>query len=141
MWKEGGYRSSLDDGISYRKVLGINWDVANDNFSYEFKDIISEAKRLKQTKRNLLKVAAMFYDPLGLVCPVTLQPKLFFKRLCVNKLDWDDDITPEEISQKWNNAKVLKFDINRHIHIENKGEIIELHGFADASIQAYTAAV
>ena len=30
----------------------------------------------------------MFFDPLGLICPIVLQSKLIFKTLCMNKLNW-----------------------------------------------------
>ena len=53
---------------------------------FEFGEIISQAEKLKETKRNLLRIAAMFYEPLGLISPVTLQAKLIFKRLCLDKL-------------------------------------------------------
>ena len=51
-------------------------------------------------------------------------------------------MTPgEEISQKWKkfveNMNNAKFVINRHI----RDDVIEIHGFADASIQANAAAV
>ena len=44
----------------YRKVLGINWDVNNDTFVFDFKEIITNAFELPATKRNILKISSMF---------------------------------------------------------------------------------
>ena len=37
-----------------------------------------------------MKLDASFFDPLGLVCPVVLQPKLLFQELRELKVDWDE---------------------------------------------------
>ena len=42
---------------------------------YEF------AQLLKPTKRNILKTAGMFYDPLGLLIPITVQCKILFQEI------------------------------------------------------------
>ena len=50
-------------GISneYRKVLGINWDLANDKCIFKFNNVIDAAEKLNVTKRNILKLSAMFF--------------------------------------------------------------------------------
>ena len=48
-------------------VLGIKWDVVADNFVFDLTDIIGKAETIKLTKRNILKVSASFYDPLGIL--------------------------------------------------------------------------
>ena len=75
IWKEPNNYSHTKG--SYRKVLGF----AEDQFVYEFDEILSHARNLEETKRNVLKVSVMFYDPLGFISPVVLQPKLIFKQL------------------------------------------------------------
>ena len=65
LWKEPN-NYSQNKG-SYRKVLGVNWDVTEYQFVYELDEILSHARNLEETKRNVLKVAAMFYDSLGLI--------------------------------------------------------------------------
>ena len=145
LWNKPELNHSDDCEEKYRKVLGVLWDISCDQFVYNFDAIVSAAKKLKETKRNWLKVGAMFYDPPGLICPLTLQPKLYFKKLCIDKLDWDA-VPTAEISKKWNkfieDVSVIEFRVHRHLLIENRcEESIEIHGFADASIQAYAAAV
>ena len=68
-------------GISneYRKVFRINWELANDKFIFEFNNLIDAAEKLNVTKRNELKLSAMFFDPLGIISPLALQAKLIFK--------------------------------------------------------------
>ena len=73
----------------YRKVLGLNWDTGADDFIFDFANICRTVENLDVTKRNILLVAAMFFDPVGLISPITLQPKLIFQELCRNKLEWD----------------------------------------------------
>ena len=64
-----------------RKVLGVSWDFCHDSFVFDFNDMIACAESLPVTKRLVLRVSAMFFDPLGLICPIVLQAKLLFKRV------------------------------------------------------------
>ena len=66
-----------------KKVLGVEWDVSKDQFIFMFSDIIEIAEPLPVTKRNILKISAMFFDPLGLICPLVLQVKLLLKVACM----------------------------------------------------------
>ena len=55
-----------------RKVLGLNWSTKNDEFIYDMKGTVDLAEQLKPTKRNILKISALFYDTLGLIAPIVL---------------------------------------------------------------------
>ena len=77
---------------TFRKVLGINWDTNNDFLVYEFDDIIAVASKLEITKRNILRVSAMFSDTLGLIFPIVLQFRLIFQSLCAEKVEWDSPL-------------------------------------------------
>ena len=59
-----------------RKVLGVNWNISHDKLELEISDLAKLALQLPATKRNILKITEMFYDPLGLVSPIVLQSKL-----------------------------------------------------------------
>ena len=137
-----GTNSPQTERKSIRKILGLNWDFMNDQFIFEFNDIVEQSKTLKHTKRNILKLSAMFFDPLGLISPITLQSKLIFKQLCIEKLEWDV-IIPKDILSKWMNLidelRLTNININRHLYITEKESIVELHGFCDASFQAISA--
>ena len=65
-----------------RKVLGINWNIFHDKPELEISDLTKIALELPATKRNILKIIAIFYDPLGLVSSIVLQSKLIYHSLC-----------------------------------------------------------
>ena len=46
---------------------------------FTFDEIESFSSTLTVTKRNILKITNMFFDPLGFLCPIVLQGKLIFK--------------------------------------------------------------
>ncbi len=57
-----------------------------------------------QTKRNILKVVAAHFDPMGLFAPVLLKGKCLIQRLWSKGLDWDTEI-PLELENEWNEIK------------------------------------
>ena len=63
----------------YQKVLGLNWDTGADDFIFNFEIICRTTEKLDVTKRNILRIVVMFVDPLGLISPITLQPKLILQ--------------------------------------------------------------
>ena len=71
-----------------RIVLGIEWDTLCDEFIFDFEKIINTTNSLDCTKRNVLKITAVFYDPNGLLCPIALQLKLLFTKIFSKKSDW-----------------------------------------------------
>ena len=132
---------------NYKKVLGINWDIPNDEFVFELKDIASSGLSLPYTKRNILKISATFFDPLGFICPVVLQAKLLFQKLCQMKVDWDN-VVARDLRSKW--ERFLKellefrcFRIERFVLGRSTEKIlqVELHGFCDSSEVAYAGVV
>ena len=87
----------------------------------------------------------MFYDPLGLISLIVVQPKLLFKKLCIRKYDWDSILSTEYIN-KWykfiNDLNSLKsIFVDRFVLCNCKVKQIELHGFCDRSIDAYCASL
>ena len=66
-----------------KKILGVNWDLDNDKFVFTFDEIVSFALTLTVTKRNVLKITNVFFDPLGFLCPIVLQAKLIFNKTCI----------------------------------------------------------
>lgn len=52
---------------SSKKVLGIVWDDLNDKLVFDLETLYAAAKDLPPTKRNVLKIIASFFDPLGLL--------------------------------------------------------------------------
>ncbi|XP_057292560.1 uncharacterized protein LOC130621273 [Hydractinia symbiolongicarpus] len=84
------------------KILGITWDTANDEMEID----LSRQKQLAQsdvllTKRNILKIIASIYDPVGLVSPLVVPFKVFFQKLCTTVNDWDTEVSGE-LKDEWN---------------------------------------
>ena len=65
-------------------------------------DIAQIAVTLEPTNRNIVGLSTNFYDPLGLVSPVTVQFKLLFKALCEAKVEWDQQLVGELLLKSWN---------------------------------------
>ena len=91
------------------------------------------------------KINATLFDPLGHISPITLQGKLLFKLLCIDKSDWDDELN-DIIKQKFlkflNDLKNIKqISMSRFIYGAFKEQICntELHCFCDSSLQAYSS--
>ena len=129
-----------DNTLPQESALGLKWDVENDCFTYS---VNLQEKPL--TKRGLLGTTASLYDPLGLVAPVLLVPKLMQQELCRKELDWDDPI-PADVSSafcKWRDdtTALSKLQIQRCLQDgPSASSDKELHIFTDASECAYGAA-
>ncbi|GFX17276.1 integrase catalytic domain-containing protein [Trichonephila clavipes] len=122
------------------KVLGVYWNPKHDCFSFRVKIDLHELN----TKRDVLSTIARIYDPLGLLGPVVAKLKIFLQKLWMLKIDWTD-LLPDTINREWlqfvESLQVVNdININRCIVVEQL-EVIELHGFSDASQSAYGAVV
>ena len=98
------------------------------------------------TKRGLLSFISSIYDPVGLITPVTLEPKLTIHDLWRRQINWDVQL-PDDSKLRWNKWKqTLQFleniEIPRWYRLTNtKFGQVQLHIFADASQYAYGAVV
>ena len=132
---------------NYKKVLGLEWDIQNDEIVFQFEPFICLAKSLTPTKRNVLKVCASFYDPLGFISPVTARIKAIFQVLCKNRCSWDENIS-SDIESIWNDfladlKQIETLRVKRFAFVQPKEIIlsISLHGFCDSSSQVYCGMV
>ena len=75
-----------------QKLFALCWNKDTDELMYdELRLSVTEVP----TRRQLLKYFATLIDPLGLICPVTVEMKLLFQDVCRAKLKWDECLTPE----------------------------------------------
>ena len=78
---------SSNESNHARKALGKNWDLAADTIVFYFDELVNEAFSLPMTKRSILKINAKLSDPLGLTSPITIQFKMLFQVICINKFN------------------------------------------------------
>ena len=56
---------------------------------FDFSKICETYKTLYVTKQNVLKILAMFHDPIGLLQRILINLKRLFQEICKEKLSWD----------------------------------------------------
>ena len=131
------------------KVLGVNWDDEDDSFIVQVEEFVQKVYGNNGiTKRQILKIMAGFYDPLGWIQPVVIALKILFQEACKLKTGWDENV-PTYLYEKWTKAimeikKLSEIRIPRcycYTEISNPVIRILLHGFSDASLSAYGACV
>ena len=83
------------------KVLGMEWKPKNDTISIRCKNKPIKAA----SKRQILKITAGIFDPIGLFTPVTLRSKILLRDLWEKNKGWDDPIN-EDQHKIW--ASILK---------------------------------
>ena len=138
-------KEAIDENC-IKKILGSDWNITSDEFIFYFTDIINTASNLSGTKRNVLKLLFMFFDPLGPIYPIALQIKVLFKEACALKCTWDD-VLNDKFIEKWKKFfKELKnltpIKVGRYLCPNHYGVIdFELHGFCDAAIEPYSASI
>ena len=104
-------------------------------------------KETQPTKRNAVSLATIFFDPLGVISPITVRFKLLFQQLCETKTDWDEPLTGGFLTG-W---KTLASDLQQfepillprcYTGVESASiKSYSLQGFCDASQSAYAAVV
>ena len=144
--------SAKDDKLETEqlvKILGIYWDVIRDEFRYDLSELIEYAEALPATKRCVLKLSAKIFDPIGLLTPFTISMKVLFQDLCVERVNWDENLEGEALA-KW---KTFINDLNalKNIRVprcyanyspaQSAVCSYQIHGFSDASKRAYAAVV
>ena len=127
----------------YTKTLGIEWHSVMDHFRL---DVSNHLPLSGLTKRTLVSDIARTYDVLGWFAPIVIKVKILLQRLWESKLDWDEPV-PESIGDSWCKWRSqLKLLTRVHIprcYFPKDVRIVslQLHGFSDASIDAYAGVV
>ncbi|XP_042903539.1 uncharacterized protein [Parasteatoda tepidariorum] len=121
----------------------MSWDKKYDTLQVST-GCIKELNIEKVTKRTILSAAHRLFDPLGMICPVMLIPKLLFQSIWKLKLNWDDDVD-ENIRReflKWIEGVLYieKINIPRYFGLSGAKKS-SIHFFCDASKLAYAVVV
>ena len=135
------------EGNDCHKVLGIPWN-NEDEFVIDASSYVKEVDILLPTKRNILRLVAGIYDPLGFIQSLTIKLKLLMQEICATSLGWDEKLD-KSLAQKC--LKVVEefrqmqyILIPRcycHNEVNDPIKVIELHGFSDASALAFGACI
>ena len=127
-----------------QKTLGVRWNPSSDTFGfYGYDSIICGAT---ETKRSLTSKVARLFDPLGLISPLMIEPKLILRKVWASNNSWDADLDSSYLKlwETWvsqlNKLCMLSFERCVTNYDEIEGEIT-LHGFCDASLVAYAAVI
>lgn len=122
------------------KTLGLYWSFKEDMLKFSI--LFSDSNKI--TKRIILSDVAKIFDPLGLLGPCIVIAKILLQKLWSQKLKWDESL-PMELHSQWMKLKsqfsnLNNLSIKRHVLCNNPIKI-ELHGFSDASKDAYGACI
>ena len=128
------------------KVLGVKWNIGNDQLFFDMRETMSAINHLQPTKRQIIGATAKFYDPLVFLSALTIHFKVLFQDLCARKIDWDEVLSGELLA-KWKTL-VSQFEgviisIPRYYFDSTSIApcIGSLHGFCDASATAFAAVI
>ena len=126
---------------TYPKALGVAWDSREDTMYTS----INLPDKYNSTKRGIVGDIARTFDVLGWISPVILPMKILYRDLWQAKLDWDDevDIEHRKRHRKWREELHILKEVRlpRHYFNHRKPCSIQLHGFSDASKEAYGAVI
>ncbi|GBM79751.1 hypothetical protein AVEN_164489-1 [Araneus ventricosus] len=122
-------------------VLGIIWNLDEDTLKCKI-DFEILSCETKITKIFILSTVQKFYDPLGMLIPSTLLPKLILQDLWKSHFSWEEELpfTFVDKFSKWLNEMYLLKDVTLP-RFMNFNETSELHVFVDACKGAYAACV
>ena len=133
--------------VGGQKILGVQWDFVHDCFMLNIGDVLHFMEDSEPTKRNVVSMAARFFDPLGIVSPVTILFKIFFQQLCDAKVGWDDPLTGP-LRREWDQLcaalrepEPLTIPRCYFDNLPDSPLMARLIGFCDASRRAYAAVV
>jgi len=123
------------------KTLGLVWNPRDDQLLFK---VSPHAKGHLFTKRTLLADLNRVFDPLGFLAPVLISGKIFIQQLWQLQLDWDT-VLPADMSQRWYNytnelCQIDQLKVVRKVK-DHPCNSFELHGFCDASMNAYGACI
>ena len=130
---------NFETGKIMQNILGMVWNAFMDCF--KFVCGFSEEKAEKLTRRVILSMYSRIFDPLGLIQPFILSPKLLIQSLSCLKLGWDDSMSEdnEVVWKKWFGCvkKLAEYEFDCFIIPRSGYKLIELHVLQDASSEPY----
>ncbi|XP_038106284.1 uncharacterized protein LOC119766023 [Culex quinquefasciatus] len=124
------------------KTLGVAWNASQDWFTFT---VLPPRREKPLTRQKVLSEIAKFFDPLGLAGPVVTTAKLILRKVgTLKNIGWLDPV-PDSVANEWRRFReqlpaLNDFRVSRWVYDE-RAERVELHGYSDASDDAYGASV
>ena len=135
----------IHDGRESTKTLGLEWNTKSDEFCLTVNNV-PPPDPCRVTKRALVSDIAKTFDVLGWFSPTIIKMKILLQKVWELKVDWDDSI-PDSIRDIWLKWRTELFSFaNKSLprcYYPKEAHIVsfQLHGFSDASEDAYAAVV
>lgn len=73
-------------------TLGLGWNPTSDTLNFP---VNTPPETDKITKRFIMSNSFKIFDPLGLLSPCIIQPKLLLQKLWLQQIDWDHTVSKE----------------------------------------------
>ena len=89
-----------------RVVLGVRWNIVNDELIFDVSDVSRAMNETEPTKRNAVSIGTKFFDPLGILTPLTVWFKLLFQHHCEAQVEWDEPLTGKLLTE-WNALNLI----------------------------------
>ena len=93
----------------------------------------------KFSKRNALTLISSFFDPLGLLSPLSIRGRIFMQSLRKLKINWGEPLSEEYIKTLTDILREFQYASEFTFPRRVIFEVSELHVFVDASSKAYSA--
>ncbi len=132
-----------ENGDPKELTLGLQWNCCTDMLGYKNRSIIYH----QPTMRNIYKVLASQYDPLGYLAPFTACAKILVQDLWKQERWWDNIIKTDSLLEKWQ-AWEIELQSLPDIHfprcylppsVNTATSESHMHIFCDASERVYGA--
>lgn len=124
------------------KVLGLAWNRRKDEFEYS---VNLPPLSAPITKRKVISDISRLFDPLGWLAPAIIIAKIFIQKIWVTGIEWDQELPPQLLSDwleyRADLSNLTNYRVPRWMHTRTSDTTRELHGFSDASKDAYAAVV
>lgn len=140
---EGNSERIIELGeVDETRVLGLRWLKESDELTIF---VHTTQPSESPTKREILSEIARLYDPNGLIGPVIVRGKILMQDIWrITELNWDMPV-PNDIRDRWLQFHdqllgLTKFRVPRWLKTD-RHTTMQLHGFCDASMEAYGASI
>lgn len=117
-------------------TLGMQWNPSHDQFQFH----VHFGTFSQYTRRIVVSEISKIFDPLRLLGPLSVKCRLLVRAIVKQTNNWDQVLNPDLCSAwfdlKSHLEKMSSFSIPRSFIISSMRSV-ELHGFSDASLDAY----